>query len=143
MATVKITNTGPSAREPIACGVCLKEIPKSVAQSYEGPDYVYYFCGAECYEKWRAAAVMPEIGLTVTGCDLDFDAAQRLARALASRQGAEPMLLAWFDRRREQASPNIPECQRLPGWLAYAQGHGGNLKVDINGGEYVFIFVSG
>lgn len=138
-----MTNTDTSATGPIACEVCLKEIPRSVARSYEGPDYVYYFCGAECYEKWQAAAGMPEIGLTVTGCDLDFDTAQRLARALASRQGAEPMLLAWFDRRRGQASPDIPECQRLPGWLAYAQGHGGNLTVDINGGEYLFIFVSG
>ncbi len=138
-----MTNADTSAAGLIACEVCLKEIARSVAQSHEGPDYVYYFCGAECYEKWQAAAGMAEIRVTVTGCELDFDMAQRLARALASRQGAEPMLLAWLDRRRGQVSPDIPECQRLPGWLAYAHGHGGDFKVNINEGEYVFVFISG
>src|SRR3990167_8828218 len=85
--------------ETVACGVCLKEIPKSVAHSLEGEDYVYHFCGAE-----------------------------------------EPMLLAWSDRRRNEVSPDIPECQHQPGWLAYAESHGGNLKVEINRGEYVFVF---
>jgi hypothetical protein len=39
--------------ETVACQVCLKEIPKSVAESLEGPQYVYYFCGADCYEAWQ------------------------------------------------------------------------------------------
>jgi len=38
----------------IACEVCLKEIPKSVALSEEAADEVYHFCGADCYEKWKA-----------------------------------------------------------------------------------------
>lgn len=38
---------------PIACEVCLKEIPPSVDQSLEGPDYIYHYCGLECYEEWR------------------------------------------------------------------------------------------
>ncbi len=41
------------AQAPIACEVCLKEIPPSVDQSLEGPDYVYHYCGLECYEEWR------------------------------------------------------------------------------------------
>ena len=142
MANAKTTNAGSPATEPIACEVCLKEIPKSVAQSHEGPDYVYYFCGPACYEKWRVAENGPEVGVTVTGCELDFDTAQRLAQALAARRGAEAMLVAWFDRRRGRASPEVPECQHRPGWLVYAQSHGGNLRVDVNGGEYVFIFAT-
>lgn len=39
--------------ETVACQVCMKEIPKSVAESLEGPQYVYYFCGADCYETWQ------------------------------------------------------------------------------------------
>lgn len=39
--------------EMVSCQVCLTEVPKSVAKSYEGPDYVYHFCGHDCFEKWR------------------------------------------------------------------------------------------
>jgi len=37
----------------IECEVCLTEIPKSGALSEETSDYVMYFCGLECYDKWR------------------------------------------------------------------------------------------
>lgn len=45
------------ADEPqtLACEVCLSEIPASVAQSLEGPDYVHHFCGLECYARWTGA----------------------------------------------------------------------------------------
>ncbi len=125
----------------VACETCLKEIPRSVAQSHEGADYTYHFCGGECYERWRTGASGPAIGVAITGAELDFETAELLARALARRPGEEePMLLAWFDRKSGRASPDIPECQHLPSWLAYAQGHGSNLRVDINRGEYVFAF---
>lgn len=39
--------------EHVACQVCLKEIPRSAAQSAEATEYVYYFCGADCYAKWQ------------------------------------------------------------------------------------------
>ena len=52
------------------------------------------------------------------------------------------MLLAWFDREGGKESPEVPECQHKPGWLAYAESHGGDLKVDINHGAYVFIFAT-
>ena len=37
----------------VACKSCLKEFPKTDAQITEVDDYVLYFCGLECYEKWR------------------------------------------------------------------------------------------
>ena len=37
----------------LSCEVCMKEIPKTVSQSYEGPDYVFYFCGSNCFDKWE------------------------------------------------------------------------------------------
>jgi hypothetical protein len=37
----------------VACEVCLKEVPKSVSKVDEASDYVLYFCGIDCYEKWR------------------------------------------------------------------------------------------
>lgn len=44
------------ACEVVACGVCLVEIPASVAHTYEGPDYVQHFCGLDCLEKWHQQA---------------------------------------------------------------------------------------
>lgn len=40
----------------LSCEVCMKEIPASTAKSCEAEDYVHYFCGAECFEKWRKKA---------------------------------------------------------------------------------------
>ncbi len=37
----------------VSCDVCLKEIPPSVAQIEEIGDYVLYFCGVDCYQKWQ------------------------------------------------------------------------------------------
>lgn len=37
----------------VSCDVCLKEIPKSEAKVEEAADYVAYFCGLECYDKWH------------------------------------------------------------------------------------------
>ncbi len=37
----------------VSCKVCLKEIPRSVASSQEGSDYVLYFCGDNCFVEWQ------------------------------------------------------------------------------------------
>jgi len=47
----------PAPAEPLLnCALCRRRIPKSEALSDEASDYVYYFCGAECYDKWAAGA---------------------------------------------------------------------------------------
>jgi hypothetical protein len=40
--------------ERVSCETCLKEIPKSEAAMAEARDYVAYFCGADCYQRWIA-----------------------------------------------------------------------------------------
>jgi hypothetical protein len=40
--------------ERVACEVCLKELPKSEATVSEVTDYVVYFCGLDCHEKWKS-----------------------------------------------------------------------------------------
>jgi hypothetical protein len=53
-----MADTRKLADEPlVSCEVCLKEIPKSGAQSAETSDYVVYFCGLDCYEEWAAARI--------------------------------------------------------------------------------------
>ena len=37
----------------IPCKECMKQVPKSEAQVAEASDYVLYFCGLECYDKWQ------------------------------------------------------------------------------------------
>ncbi|HEU0203806.1 MAG TPA: DUF3330 domain-containing protein [Burkholderiaceae bacterium] len=44
----------PIEPERVACEICLKEIPKSEATVPEATEYVVYFCGLDCFEKWRA-----------------------------------------------------------------------------------------
>ncbi len=43
----------PPEERRVACAVCMKEVPVSAAKSEEASDYVYYFCGSDCYAKWR------------------------------------------------------------------------------------------
>ena len=38
----------------VACEICLKEVPRSEATVPEATDYVAYFCGLDCYEKWKS-----------------------------------------------------------------------------------------
>lgn len=37
----------------LTCEVCLKEIPGSAVIGEEVDDYVYYLCGADCYNEWQ------------------------------------------------------------------------------------------
>lgn len=39
--------------EMIKCRICLKEVPATVAKTFDGPAYVHYFCGLDCLEEWQ------------------------------------------------------------------------------------------
>ena len=43
----------PVELSKVECETCLKEIPKSEAKVSEAGDYIVYFCGLDCYEKWQ------------------------------------------------------------------------------------------
>ncbi len=80
------------------------------------------------------------VTLTIEGKEIDLTLAKRLSEELASSIVQDPMLVAWYDGKKGEEHPLVPECQHKPGWLAYADGHGGCVRVDINGDEYSFIF---
>ena len=44
----------PAAPHTVECGVCMKQIPRSEAKSAEGDQYTLYFCGLDCYQKWKS-----------------------------------------------------------------------------------------
>jgi hypothetical protein len=43
----------PTTDENVPCEICLKEIPVSEAEVDDAADYVRYFCGLDCYAKWK------------------------------------------------------------------------------------------
>jgi len=45
----------PAEPDIVACEICLKDIPDSVAQTMEGEDYIHHYCGLECYKIWQEA----------------------------------------------------------------------------------------
>jgi hypothetical protein len=85
-----------------------------------------------------------EIDVGIQGAALDYAAAQALASVLSKKVARDAMLVAWFDGKNDVGYPVVQECTGdKPGWLAYAESHGGNLGVNINGGEFVFVFATG
>jgi hypothetical protein len=40
----------------VSCTTCEHEVAVSEAVVPEAADYVMYFCGLDCYERWRAQA---------------------------------------------------------------------------------------
>ena len=79
------------------------------------------------------------ITITIEG-DADFAGANAEAMRQAAAVLTEPMLIAWYDGQKGEEHPHVPECQHKPGWLAYAESHGGRIRVDVNDGEFSFIF---
>ena len=45
---------GEGPNKIVRCEVCIADVPLSVAKSAEGVDYVHYFCGLNCLQKWQA-----------------------------------------------------------------------------------------
>ncbi len=71
------------------------------------------------------------------------------AMALAEREAVkrigEHMLLSWYDRDRDFESPqHSSECHAasaVPGYVDYGINHGATLKVDVQGGRFVFFYM--
>ncbi len=73
--------------------------------------------------------------------DIDFAQAKALADAKARESARAPMLLAWYDRKNNWYSPQVECCNEAkPSWVVYAESRGGDITIDINDEEYVFIY---
>jgi len=70
----------------------------------------------------------------------DFAAAKARADGTSRTVLRAPMLIAWYDGLQNEEHPYVPECQHKPGWIAYAEGHNGKLFVDVNQGQFMFIY---
>lgn len=84
------------------------------------------------------------IEVTIDRQPIDFDAAKRVADRKVRELVPDPMLLAWFDGSTGTFSPNVICCgDEKPAWLVYAESRGGDLSIDVNNGQYVFVYASG
>jgi len=83
------------------------------------------------------------IDLEIGQPDLDFDSAKDAAKQKAREICADPMLLSWYQGQTGESYPNL-ECGPgdKPAWIVYAEARGGDLTIDINRGQYVFIYLS-
>lgn len=83
------------------------------------------------------------IKLKIDNPDLDFAEAKDMARQKAKEICDDPMLLSWYQHKTGESYPNL-ECGPgdKPAWIVYAESRGGDLTIDINDGEYVFIYLS-
>jgi len=89
------------------------------------------------------ARYAPEnVKLTVEEPGLEFGRAKEIATREARQRAPNAMLLSWNDRKRGEFYPKF-ECggRQRPGWIIFAESRGGNLTVDINDGEYTFIYL--
>jgi hypothetical protein len=72
---------------------------------------------------------------------IDFSRARAIADMKAKESAKIPMLLAWYDKKTGRHSPNIIcGCGTKPSWLEYAQSRGGNISIDINKLQFVFVY---
>jgi len=96
----------------------------------------------EC-ELPREGLLPNPVHLKMSEPGISFDQAERAAKNLAKSYFSEPKLLSWFDRKRKLYSPeDIQGCTEggPPSWVEYAASRGGNLAIDVNNEEYVFVF---
>jgi len=80
--------------------------------------------------------VMPE------GGDEPFMTAKLLAESEANSRTGSAMLVSWKDNTTGVCSPDVEACGDcgLEGWELYAASRDADLRIEINGGDYVFIF---
>ena len=80
--------------------------------------------------------------INTEGNGLDFNEAKEIADREAGKINSDPMLLAWYERKTGSYSPPVACCgEEKPAWVIYAESRGGNITVDINQEEYVFIYL--
>ena len=75
--------------------------------------------------------------------DLEFTAAKDIAKQRAKELCTDPMLLSWFQGKTGESYPNM-ECGPgdKPAWITYAESRGGDMVININQGQYIFIYLS-
>jgi hypothetical protein len=85
-----------------------------------------------------------ETFLNIDDKDLNFETARAAAEERVKTYDSDPMLVGWYDRKggKESPSEGCEDEESDPAWVRYAKSHGGNLTVNVNDREYIFIYRS-
>jgi len=83
------------------------------------------------------------INIKTDNPELEFAEAKDMAKQRAKALCSDPMLLSWFEGKTGASYPNM-ECGPgdKPAWITYAESRGGDLVIDINRGQYIFIYLA-
>lgn len=75
--------------------------------------------------------------------NLDFAQAKDMAKAKAKELAEDPMLLSWYNGKNGDYFPKV-ECgtRDKPVWLVFAESRGADMAVNINEGEFIFLYLS-
>lgn len=75
--------------------------------------------------------------------DADFETARQKAKEQANTVCPQPIMLSWFNGKTGEYHPKV-QCgsHKKPVWQLYAESRGSDITVEINGGMYVFMFLS-
>ncbi len=84
------------------------------------------------------------IEIRVLNREITFDDAKSLAEAVARLYSDDAMILAWYDKNNDRFFPQVTCCDcgdGRPTWEIYADSRGAKVKVIVNDGRYVFLFL--
>ena len=83
------------------------------------------------------------IKIHVPDQDLDFLKAKNLAKEKALELSPDPMLLSWYNGKTGECYPKL-ECGTWdkPVWIIFAESRGADIAININDGEYIFLYLS-
>jgi len=83
------------------------------------------------------------IRLTIDNPDLDLESATDRAKEKAQELSDDPMLLAWSNGKTGEYYPTA-DCgsSGKPPWLVFAESRGADIAININDGEYIFLYLS-
>ncbi len=75
--------------------------------------------------------------------DLDFVKAKDIAKDKARELAEDPMLLSWYNGKTGEFHPKL-ECGtwNKPVWIIFAESRGADIAININDGEYIFLYLS-
>lgn len=75
----------------------------------------------------------------------DYRDAMSLSNRIAGEKLGGHMLLSWYDRDRDFASPQHGSESHsenaVPGYVDYGLYHGATLKIDIENGRFIFFYL--
>lgn len=84
------------------------------------------------------------VPLQLSGDPADFQTAWQMAREKAREISPAAMMVSWYNGKTGEFHPDV-DCggDDRPVWISSAEAKGADLTIDVNKGEFVFLFVGG